>query len=56
VEDYVAALAAMGREPDRRRETTRRLLANAPRLYRDDSLISAFDAFLKARSRAPIAG
>lgn len=56
LEDYVAKLAAMGREPARRRHAAEQLRANAHRLYRDDTFIAALDGFLKGHSPAAIAG
>lgn len=49
-EDYVARLVAMGREPARRRHAAQLLRDNAHHLYRDETMITAFDAFLKQRA------
>jgi predicted O-linked N-acetylglucosamine transferase (SPINDLY family) len=47
-EAYAALLARLGREPDFRRHVAGLFSAGRPRLWRDRSLIDAFDAFLKS--------
>ena len=48
---YVEKLVALGRSPDARRHAAELIRANAPRLYRDRSFITAFDSFLKNQCR-----
>ena len=51
-DDYAGKLVRLGREEAYRRHCRELFLANRHRLYRDQSFIDAFDAFLKNRAAA----
>ena len=44
---YVQKLIALGRDREKRQHWADMLSANAPKLYRDEAFVSAFDRFLK---------
>lgn len=51
VDDYVGKLVRLGQRPEERRAVADMLRGSRHRLYGDQSLSEAFDAFLKARVR-----